>query len=167
MSLSSAAGWLLDITKLTLGENIGEGEFGGELSLYLVFFTCFYQPLCTLTKFQTYSLNTKKSVVLVIECSLMGDFCVCVWFSAVYEGDYMGQRVAVKTIKCDVTAQAFLQETTVMTWVWRCFSFWMFPHLSLKAFNLLSKLNKKSTQCDHISVSLLLVSIYFLLVVLI
>ncbi|XP_053177914.1 megakaryocyte-associated tyrosine-protein kinase [Scomber japonicus] len=58
----SKSGWLLDITKLTLGENIGEGEFG-----------------------------------------------------AVYEGDYMGQRVAVKTIKCDVTAQAFLQETTVMT----------------------------------------------------
>ncbi|KAF3690914.1 Megakaryocyte-associated tyrosine-protein kinase [Channa argus] len=58
----SKTGWLLDITKLTLGENIGEGEFG-----------------------------------------------------AVYEGDYMGQRVAVKTIKCDVTAQAFLQETTVMT----------------------------------------------------
>uniref|UniRef100_A0A673BAM9 Tyrosine-protein kinase n=1 Tax=Sphaeramia orbicularis TaxID=375764 RepID=A0A673BAM9_9TELE len=58
----SKTGWLLDITKLTLGENIGEGEFG-----------------------------------------------------AVYEGEYMGQRVAVKTIKCDVTAQAFLQETTVMT----------------------------------------------------
>ncbi|XP_037326565.2 megakaryocyte-associated tyrosine-protein kinase isoform X2 [Pungitius pungitius] len=58
----SKNGWLLDITKLKLGENIGEGEFG-----------------------------------------------------AVYEGDYMGQRVAVKIIKCDVTAQAFLQETTVMT----------------------------------------------------
>uniref|UniRef100_A0A7N5ZYH5 Tyrosine-protein kinase n=1 Tax=Anabas testudineus TaxID=64144 RepID=A0A7N5ZYH5_ANATE len=58
----SKAGWLLDISKLTLGEHIGEGEFG-----------------------------------------------------AVYEGQYMGQRVAVKTIKCDVTAQAFLQETTVMT----------------------------------------------------
>uniref|UniRef100_A0A8D0D297 Tyrosine-protein kinase n=1 Tax=Sander lucioperca TaxID=283035 RepID=A0A8D0D297_SANLU len=58
----SKSGWLLDITKLKLGDNIGEGEFG-----------------------------------------------------AVYEGDYMGQRVAVKTIKCDVTAQAFLQETTVMT----------------------------------------------------
>ncbi|XP_032381153.1 megakaryocyte-associated tyrosine-protein kinase isoform X1 [Etheostoma spectabile] len=58
----SKSGWLLDITKLKLGENIGNGEFG-----------------------------------------------------AVYEGDYMGQRVAVKTIKCDVTAQAFLQETTVMT----------------------------------------------------
>ncbi|KAM7409897.1 hypothetical protein PAMA_001403 [Pampus argenteus] len=58
----SKTGWLLDITKLTLGGNIGEGEFG-----------------------------------------------------AVYEGDYMGQRVAVKTIKCDVTAQAFLQETAVMT----------------------------------------------------
>ncbi|XP_008300402.1 megakaryocyte-associated tyrosine-protein kinase [Stegastes partitus] len=58
----SKTGWLLDITNLTLGENIGEGEFG-----------------------------------------------------AVYEGEYMGQKVAVKTIKCDVTAQAFLQETTVMT----------------------------------------------------
>ncbi|XP_013856158.1 megakaryocyte-associated tyrosine-protein kinase [Austrofundulus limnaeus] len=55
-------GWLLDITKLTLGENIGEGEFG-----------------------------------------------------AVYRGEYMGQKVAVKIIKCDVTAQAFLQETAVMT----------------------------------------------------
>ncbi|XP_076009243.1 megakaryocyte-associated tyrosine-protein kinase [Genypterus blacodes] len=58
----SKSGWLLDIRKLTLGENIGEGEFG-----------------------------------------------------AVHKGDYMGQKVAVKTIKCDVTAQAFLQETTVMT----------------------------------------------------
>ncbi|KAM6922110.1 megakaryocyte-associated tyrosine-protein kinase [Xenentodon cancila] len=58
----SKTGWLLDITKLTLRENIGEGEFG-----------------------------------------------------AVYEGAYMGQRVAVKTIKCDVRAQAFLQETAVMT----------------------------------------------------
>ncbi|XP_061093745.1 megakaryocyte-associated tyrosine-protein kinase isoform X1 [Conger conger] len=56
------AGWLLDMQKLTLGESIGEGEFG-----------------------------------------------------AVYEGVYMGQTVAVKNIKCDVTAQAFLEETTVMT----------------------------------------------------
>nr|XP_061832261.1 megakaryocyte-associated tyrosine-protein kinase-like isoform X1 [Nerophis lumbriciformis]XP_061832262.1 megakaryocyte-associated tyrosine-protein kinase-like isoform X1 [Nerophis lumbriciformis] len=58
----SKAGWLLDISKLTLGHSIGEGEFG-----------------------------------------------------AVFEGEYLGQRVAVKTIKCDVTAQAFLQETAVMT----------------------------------------------------
>ncbi|XP_062306814.1 megakaryocyte-associated tyrosine-protein kinase [Osmerus eperlanus] len=36
-------------------------------------------------------------------------------FGAVYAGEYMGQQVAVKNIKCDVTAQAFLQETTVMT----------------------------------------------------
>uniref|UniRef100_A0AAX7UDZ2 Tyrosine-protein kinase n=1 Tax=Astatotilapia calliptera TaxID=8154 RepID=A0AAX7UDZ2_ASTCA len=57
----SKSGWLLDIEKLTLGENIGEGEFG-----------------------------------------------------AVYEGVYMGQRVAVKTIKCDVTAQAFLQILTIL-----------------------------------------------------
>lgn len=36
-------------------------------------------------------------------------------FGAVCVGEYMGQQVAVKNIKCDVTAQAFLQETTVMT----------------------------------------------------
>ncbi|XP_016107243.1 megakaryocyte-associated tyrosine-protein kinase [Sinocyclocheilus grahami] len=56
------SGWLLDLSKLTLGETIGEGEFG-----------------------------------------------------AVFEGEYAGQRVAVKNIKCDVTAQAFLEETSVMT----------------------------------------------------
>lgn len=28
-------GWLLDIEKLTLGENIGEGEFGGEFSVLI------------------------------------------------------------------------------------------------------------------------------------
>lgn len=33
VALSSPAGWLLDITKLKLGTSIGEGEFGGELSL--------------------------------------------------------------------------------------------------------------------------------------
>ncbi|XP_043078616.1 megakaryocyte-associated tyrosine-protein kinase isoform X2 [Puntigrus tetrazona] len=56
------SGWLLDLSKLTVGETIGEGEFG-----------------------------------------------------AVFEGEYAGQRVAVKNIKCDVTAQAFLEETSVMT----------------------------------------------------
>ncbi|KAK2906635.1 hypothetical protein Q8A67_005620 [Cirrhinus molitorella] len=56
------SGWLLDLSKLTLGEAIGQGEFG-----------------------------------------------------AVFEGEYAGQRVAVKNIKCDVTAQAFLEETSVMT----------------------------------------------------
>ncbi|KAG9266945.1 megakaryocyte-associated tyrosine-protein kinase [Astyanax mexicanus] len=55
-------GWLLDLAGLTLGESIGEGEFG-----------------------------------------------------AVYEGEYMGRKVAVKNIKSDVTAQAFLGETSVMT----------------------------------------------------
>ncbi|XP_041746257.2 megakaryocyte-associated tyrosine-protein kinase isoform X1 [Coregonus clupeaformis] len=62
ISVCVTVGWLLDIRKLTLGESIGEGEFG-----------------------------------------------------VVYEGDYIGQKVAVKNIKCDVTAQAFLEETTVMT----------------------------------------------------
>ncbi|XP_072515867.1 megakaryocyte-associated tyrosine-protein kinase [Salminus brasiliensis] len=55
-------GWLLDLSSITLGERIGEGEFG-----------------------------------------------------AVYEGEYMGRKVAVKNIKSDVTAQAFLDETLVMT----------------------------------------------------
>uniref|UniRef100_A0A8B9LP70 Tyrosine-protein kinase n=1 Tax=Astyanax mexicanus TaxID=7994 RepID=A0A8B9LP70_ASTMX len=36
-------------------------------------------------------------------------------FGAVYEGEYMGRKVAVKNIKSDVTAQAFLGETSVMT----------------------------------------------------
>lgn len=34
---------------------------------------------------------------------------------AVLQGEYLGQKVAVKNIKCDVTAQAFLDETAVMT----------------------------------------------------
>ncbi|XP_014388962.1 PREDICTED: megakaryocyte-associated tyrosine-protein kinase isoform X5 [Myotis brandtii] len=55
-------GWLLDLQYLTLGAQIGEGEFG-----------------------------------------------------AVLQGEYLGQKVAVKNIKCDVTAQAFLDETAVMT----------------------------------------------------
>ncbi|XP_043833730.1 megakaryocyte-associated tyrosine-protein kinase isoform X1 [Dromiciops gliroides] len=56
------AGWLLNLQQLTLGSQIGEGEFG-----------------------------------------------------AVLQGEYLGQKVAVKNIKCDVTAQAFLDETAVMT----------------------------------------------------
>lgn len=35
--------------------------------------------------------------------------------SDVLQGEYMGQKVAVKNIKCDVTAQAFLTETAAMT----------------------------------------------------
>lgn len=35
--------------------------------------------------------------------------------TAVLQGEYLGQKVAVKNIKCDVTAQAFLDETAVMT----------------------------------------------------
>uniref|UniRef100_A0A7M4F353 Tyrosine-protein kinase n=1 Tax=Crocodylus porosus TaxID=8502 RepID=A0A7M4F353_CROPO len=33
----------------------------------------------------------------------------------VLQGEYMGQKVALKNIKCDVTAQAFLSETAAMT----------------------------------------------------
>uniref|UniRef100_A0A3B4FKW0 Tyrosine-protein kinase n=1 Tax=Pundamilia nyererei TaxID=303518 RepID=A0A3B4FKW0_9CICH len=55
-----------------------------------------------------------KSAELELSKSWLNGVCV-IQPPAVYEGVYMGQRVAVKTIKCDVTAQAFLQETTVMT----------------------------------------------------
>ncbi|KAM8939306.1 megakaryocyte-associated tyrosine-protein kinase [Pelodytes ibericus] len=55
-------GWLLSFHSLTLGEKIGEGEFGDVL-----------------------------------------------------QGEYMGCPVAIKNIKCDVTAQNFLAETTTMT----------------------------------------------------
>ena len=85
----------------------------------------------------------------------MGELCV--WSSAVYEGDYMGQRVAVKIIKCDVTAQAFLQETTVMTWVWRrpryeCFPLYLWKHWTIwESCVFQSLLNEKLTNCDHIS----------------
>ncbi|XP_041061003.1 megakaryocyte-associated tyrosine-protein kinase isoform X2 [Carcharodon carcharias] len=58
----SKAGWLLNMQQLTLGDQIGEGEFG-----------------------------------------------------AVFQAEYMGQKVAVKNIKCDVMAQSFLEETSVMT----------------------------------------------------
>ncbi|XP_007906181.1 megakaryocyte-associated tyrosine-protein kinase isoform X2 [Callorhinchus milii] len=58
----SKAGWLLSMERLTLGDKVGEGEFGD-----------------------------------------------------VFQADYMGQKVAVKNIKCDVMAQAFLEETAVMT----------------------------------------------------
>ncbi|KYO34517.1 megakaryocyte-associated tyrosine-protein kinase [Alligator mississippiensis] len=36
-------------------------------------------------------------------------------FGDVLQGEYMGQKVALKNIKCDVTAQAFLSETAAMT----------------------------------------------------
>ncbi|XP_078054243.1 megakaryocyte-associated tyrosine-protein kinase [Mustelus asterias] len=58
----SKSGWLLNMQQLTLGDKIGEGEFG-----------------------------------------------------AVFWAEYMGQKVAVKNIKCDVMAQSFLEETSVMT----------------------------------------------------
>lgn len=55
---------------------------------------------------------------------LYGLKCVLLCPTAVHAGEYNGQKVAVKIIKCDVRAQAFLQETTVMTWVWRSSTLW-------------------------------------------
>ncbi|XP_072100735.1 megakaryocyte-associated tyrosine-protein kinase [Mobula birostris] len=36
-------------------------------------------------------------------------------FGAVFQAEYIGEKVAVKNIKCDVMAQSFLEETSVMT----------------------------------------------------
>ncbi|XP_053556705.1 megakaryocyte-associated tyrosine-protein kinase [Bombina bombina] len=69
--LAKVSGWLLNFQHLTLGNKIGEGEFGGGRTLYC--------------------------------------------FSDVLQGEYMGCPVAIKIIKCDVTAQNFLAETATMT----------------------------------------------------
>ena len=71
------------------------------------------------------------SVLMLLSCRtfLISDSCLCKTVfhiiprltvspflsTEVYEGEYLGQKVAVKNIKCDVTAQAFLSETAVMT----------------------------------------------------
>ena len=41
--------------------------------------------------------------------------CVCACLSDVMVGDYRGTKVAVKCIKNDATAQAFIAEASVMT----------------------------------------------------
>lgn len=68
MSFSSPAGWLLDISKLTLGENIGEGEFGGEYTFILSTLYLFISlPLCKSLRFlmkksqKSYSMYTRES----------------------------------------------------------------------------------------------------------
>ncbi|XP_078524575.1 megakaryocyte-associated tyrosine-protein kinase [Lissotriton helveticus] len=57
----------------------------------------------------------KAGWLLTIEQVTMQDRIGEGEFGAVFMGEYMGQKVAVKNIKCDVTAQAFLAETAVMT----------------------------------------------------
>uniref|UniRef100_A0A8C8RNE6 Tyrosine-protein kinase n=1 Tax=Pelusios castaneus TaxID=367368 RepID=A0A8C8RNE6_9SAUR len=57
----------------------------------------------------------KAGWLLNLQHLMLGDKIGEGEFGAVLQGEYMGQKVAVKNIKCDVTAQAFLAETTAMT----------------------------------------------------
>lgn len=72
VAFSSPAGWLLDITKLKLGESIGEGEFGGELSLvyspYLSLSLYPDQHLCTMKKNFVLSVRMYTHVFLHLSC---------------------------------------------------------------------------------------------------
>ncbi|XP_066503474.1 megakaryocyte-associated tyrosine-protein kinase isoform X2 [Hoplias malabaricus] len=61
------------------------------------------------------SLQLYKRWLLDLSSLTLGETIGVGEFGAVYEGEYMGRRVAVKNIKCDVTSQAFLDETLVMT----------------------------------------------------
>ncbi|OXB69708.1 UNVERIFIED_CONTAM: hypothetical protein H355_007571 [Colinus virginianus] len=101
------AGWLLNLQHLTLGERIGQGEFGGEE-----------------VGLEVFSQRTPKGIAGCLSWALsplswgsVGQPCARHSVSPpdVLQGEYMGQKVAVKNVKCDVTAQAFLTETATMT----------------------------------------------------
>lgn len=66
------------------------------------------QTICQTDFFFYFLQESIVPSVSVLLCNLLLS-------TEVYEGEYMGQQVAVKNIKCDVTAQAFLSETAVMT----------------------------------------------------
>lgn len=84
-----AGGWALNRKELKLLQTIGKGEFGGEAT-----------HLWRGDSVATVTEPTPRPV------SVLSDVMV---------GDYRGTRVAVKCIKNDATAQAFIAEASVMT----------------------------------------------------
>lgn len=80
-----AGGWALNRKDLKLLQTIGKGEFGGET--------------VTPPGHHTGEIPTNFSPFL----------------PDVMVGDYRGTKVAVKCIKNDATAQAFIAEASVMT----------------------------------------------------
>ncbi|XP_078280349.1 megakaryocyte-associated tyrosine-protein kinase isoform X2 [Rhinoraja longicauda] len=58
---------------------------------------------------------SKAGWLLDIQQLIFGDQIGEGEFGAVFQAEYIGEKVAVKNIKCDVMAQSFLEETSVMT----------------------------------------------------
>ncbi|XP_032903130.1 megakaryocyte-associated tyrosine-protein kinase isoform X1 [Amblyraja radiata] len=58
---------------------------------------------------------SKAGWLLDIQQLILGDQIGEGEFGAVFQAEYIGEEVAVKNIKCDVMAQSFLEETSVMT----------------------------------------------------
>lgn len=86
----TTGGWSMNIKDLKLQQVIGKGEFGGESLICKPFSERIFVSVMMLT----------RSLVVVPD---------------VMVGDYRGTKVAVKCIKNDATAQAFIAEASVMT----------------------------------------------------
>lgn len=89
---SPTGGWALNMKELKLLQTIGKGEFGGEME----------GPgsLGRAGSGELWGVQEQPSILLPPDVML---------------GDYRGNKVAVKCIKNDATAQAFLAEASVMT----------------------------------------------------
>lgn len=75
------------------------------------------------------------------------------FLSDVMVGDYRGTKVAVKCIKHDATAQAFIAEASVMTWVHFKKQYWEFNDTFIYKikFNMGKRRKNKLNilQCDR------------------
>lgn len=85
--------------ELKLLQTIGKGEFGGEQLI----------SQGSLHHLASYIRATKAAWMLYQDLTLP------LSLSDVMVGDYRGTKVAVKCIKNDATAQAFIAEASVMT----------------------------------------------------
>ncbi|XP_062357153.1 tyrosine-protein kinase CSK isoform X1 [Cinclus cinclus] len=105
----SRSGWALNMKDLKLLQIIGKGEFGGEPAVPSPWWPWLGgDPL--------YSPHPRVLVGLQEAGMLPSASCVRLsWPADVMLGDYRGNKVAVKCIKNDATAQAFLAEASVMT----------------------------------------------------
>lgn len=87
-----AGGWALNRKDLKLLQTIGKGEFGGEAV-------------------RSSGRDHTREMLPQVPTSRPSSLCL----SDVMVGDYRGTKVAVKCIKNDATAQAFIAEASVMT----------------------------------------------------
>lgn len=85
--------------ELKLLQTIGKGEFGGE------------RLICASFIFHIRAMITDQSFCWILYLKLT----LSVSSLDVMVGDYRGTKVAVKCIKNDATAQAFIAEASVMT----------------------------------------------------